>query len=220
MIELRNVAFGYTGKPLFEGINLELRKGEIALIRGRSGCGKTSLLRLLIRFLLPTRGCLYLEQRPYREFRYEELRTRVVYIHQSPVMEDNLSVIENLVLPFSYGIHKDKDEPETEEIQRLCAAFHLGPEVLGREAGSLSGGEKQRIALIRAHLFRPEFILLDEPLANLDKESTAAISAWIAQQTISSTSLVIASHQPVHGLPNEKVRILEMEGGRLHERRD
>jgi len=119
-----------------------------------------------------------------------------------------------------YGIHKDKDEPETEEIQRLCAAFHLGPEVLAREAGSLSGGEKQRTALIRAHLFRPEFMLLDEPLANLDKESTAAISAWIAQQTISSTSLVIASHQPVHGLPNEKVRILEMGGGRLHERRD
>jgi ABC-type multidrug transport system ATPase subunit len=220
MIELRDVALSYGDRPLFEGVHLELRHGEIALIRGRSGCGKTSLLRLLSRFLPPTRGGLTLDQRPYREFRYEELRTRIVYIHQSPVMEDNLSVLKNLLLPFSYHIHRDKEEPAAEEIQRLCAAFHLGPELIGREAGNLSVGEKQRVALIRAHLLRPEFMLLDEPLANLDEESADAIVAWIAQQTLARTGLVIASHQPVHGLPDERVRILEMSGGGLHERCD
>ncbi len=219
MIELRDVALSYADRTLFEGVTLTLRHGEIALIRGRSGCGKTSLLRLITRFLLPTRGSLHLEQRPYEEFRYEELRTRVVYIHQSPVMEDNLSVLENLFLPFSYGIHKKKKRPEDEEIHRLCATFHLGPEALNREAGSLSVGERQRFALIRAHLLRPEFMLLDEPLANLDEESAGAIGAWIARQTLASTGLVVASHQPVEGLPSEKVRVLEIAGGRLHERR-
>ena len=220
MIELRDVALSYGERHLFEGVNLELRHGEIALIRGRSGCGKTSLLRLLSRFLLPTRGTLYLEQRPYGEFRYEELRTRVVYIHQSPVMEETLSVLENLLFPFSYGIHKQRKRPEEKEIRHLCADFHLGPEVLSRKAGSLSVGEKQRVALIRSHLLRPEFMLLDEPLANLDEESAAAIGAWIARQTLASTGLVIASHQPVNGLPNGKVRIFDMSGGRLRERRD
>ena len=220
MIELRDVALSYADRTLFQGVTLTLRHGEIALIRGRSGCGKTSLLRLISRFLLPTRGSLHLEQRPYEEFRYEELRTRVVYIHQSPVMEDKLSVLENLLLPFSYGVHKKKKRPEDEEIQRLCATFHLGPEALNREAGSLSVGERQRFALIRAHLVRPEFMLLDEPLANLDEESAAAIGSWIARQTLASTGLVVASHQPVGGLPSEKVRVLEMAGGRLHERRD
>lgn len=220
MIELRDIAFCYADRPLFEGVNLTLRHGEIALIRGRSGCGKTSLLRLLSMFLLPTRGSLHLQQRPYREFRHEELRTRVVYIHQSPVMEDELSVLDNLLLPFSYSIHKNKKGPEAEEIQRLCAAFYLGPEVLRREAASLSGGEKQRVSLIRAHLLQPEFMLLDEPLANLDEESAGAIRDWIARKTLDSTGLIIASHQALEGLPRQKVRVLEMAEGRLHERRD
>jgi len=220
MIELRDVALSFGDRPLFEGVNLTLKHGEIALIRGRSGCGKTSLLRLLSRFLLPTHGNLSLDHRPYGEFRYEELRTRVVYIHQSPVMEEALPVFHNILLPFSYGVHKTRKTPEKEEIRRLCADFHLRAEVLSREAGSLSVGEKQRVALIRAHLLRPEFMLLDEPLANLDGESAAAIAAWIARQTLANTGLIVASHQPVEGLPNEKVRTLEMAGGRLCERCD
>ena len=219
MIELRDIALAYVGKPLFEGVNLALRPGEIALIRGRSGCGKTSLLRLLSRFLLPTRGSLHLEQRPYEAFPYEELRSRIVYVHQSPVMEEKLSVLDNLLLPFSYGVHKHKKRPEGEEIRTLCDAFQLGPEALARQAGSLSVGEKQRFALIRAHLLRPEFMLLDEPLANLDHGSAGAIGAWIARQTLASTGLVIASHQPVEGLPDGKVRVLQMAEGSLSERR-
>ena len=220
MIGLTDVALSYGDRPLFEGVNLTLKHGEIALIRGRSGCGKTSLLRLLSRFLLPTRGSLTLDRRPYREFRYEELRSRVVYIHQSPVMEEALPVLENILLPFSYGVHKTRKRPEEEEIRLLCADFHLRPEVLDRETGSLSVGEKQRVALIRAHLLRPEFMLLDEPLANLDEESAAAIGAWIARQTLASTGLVVASHQQVEGLPIEKVRVLEMAEGGLRERGD
>jgi ABC-type multidrug transport system ATPase subunit len=220
MIGLTDIALSYAQNPLFEGVNLTFGQGEIALIRGRSGCGKTSFLRLLSRFLLPTRGSLTLDQRPYREFRYEDLRTRVVYIHQSPVMEETLPVLENILLPFSYGVHKTKTRPEEEEIRRLFADFHLRPELLSREAGSLSVGEKQRVALIRAHLVRPEFMLLDEPLANLDEESAAAIGDWIARQTLASTGLVLASHQPLEGLPTGKVRTLEMAEGRLRERRD
>jgi ABC-type multidrug transport system ATPase subunit len=220
MIGLTDVALSFGDRPLFEGVNLTLKHGEIALIRGRSGCGKTSLLRLLSRFLLPTHGNLTLDQRPYREFRYEELRTRVVYIHQSPVMEEAVPVLENILLPLSYDVNKTRKTPKEEEIRRLCADFHLRPEVLSREAGSLSVGEKQRVALIRAHLLQPEFMLLDEPLANLDEESAAAIGAWIAQQTLANTGLIVASHQPVEGLPDEKVRTLDMAEGRLCERRD
>ena len=220
MIELRDVALSYAESPLFKGVNLTLKRGEISLIRGRSGCGKTSLLRLLSRFLLPTHGSLTLDERPYGEFRYEHLRTRIVYIHQSPVMEETLPVLENILLPFSNGVHRERKRPEEEEIRRLCTDFHLRPGLLDREAGILSVGERQRVALIRAHLVRPEFMLLDEPLANLDEESAAAIGEWIARQTLASTGLIVASHQPVEGLPNEKVRILEMTEGRLRERRD
>jgi len=220
MIELRDVSFGYTETALCEGIDLKLQRGEIALIRGRSGCGKTSLLRLLSRFLLPSRGDLLLDARPYSEFHYEELRTRVIYIHQTPVMEDRIPVLMNLLLPFTFGIHKKKERPKEDELEGLCASFHLPPEVLHREAATLSVGERQRVAIIRAHLLQPEFMLLDEPLANLDDESAGAIREWIAHQSHANLGLVMASHQPVAGLPRESVRILEMGGRRLRERRD
>ena len=220
MIELRDVSFGYTDTALCEGIDLTLRRGEIALIRGRSGCGKTSLLRLLSHFHLPSRGTLSLDGRPYGEFRYEELRAQVVYIHQSPVMEDRLPVLENLLLPFSFGIQKNRKRPGEEELEGLCAAFHLPPGVLRKEAATLSVGEKQRAAIIRAHLLQPEFMLLDEPLANLDDESAGAIREWIAHQSLANLGLVMASHQPVADLPEGSVRILEITGGELHEHRD
>ena len=220
MIELRDVALSYTGNPVFEGVDLTLKRGEIALIRGSSGCGKTSLLRLLSRFLLPTHGSLTLDKRPYGEIRYQDLRTRIVYIHQTPVIEEALTVRENILLPFSFKIHKTRMKPEEEEIRHLCADFHLRPELLEREAGSLSVGEKQRVGLIRAHLLQPEFMLLDEPLANLDEESAGAIGAWFARKTLANAGLVVASHQPVEGLPSGKVRILEMAEGGLLERRD
>jgi UDP-glucose/iron transport system ATP-binding protein len=219
MIELQDIAFGYSGKTLFEGLNLALRRGEIAVIRGRSGCGKTSLLKLLSRFHLPTRGSLSLHGRPYNDLRYEELRTRVVYIHQSPVMEGSLSVLENLMLPFSYGIHKGKKRPEEVEIRRLCSDFRLPPELLPREAASLSVGEKQRVAILRAHLLRPEFMLLDEPLANLDDGSAGAIRAWFAGQRLASVGLILASHQAVAELLEGSVRVLEIAEGGLHEHR-
>jgi putative ABC transport system ATP-binding protein len=220
MIELRDVALSYAGSPVFEGVDLTLKQGEIVLLRGRSGCGKTSLLRLLSRFLLPTHGSLTLHERPYGEFSYQELRTKIVYIHQTPVIEEALTVLENILLPFSFRVLNMRTKPEEEEIGHLCADFHLRPELLDREAGSLSVGEKQRVALIRAHLLRPEFMLLDEPLANLDEESAAAIGAWFTRKTLANTGLVVASHQPVEGLPSGKVRILEMAEGRLRERRD
>ena len=220
MIELRDISFGYTDTALCQGIDLTLRRGEIALIRGRSGCGKTSLLRLLNRFHLPNRGNLLLDGRPYGELPYEELRTRVVYIHQSPVMEHGLPVLENLLLPFSFGIHKDKTRPDEEELRRLCTGFHLPPGALHREAAQLSVGEKQRVAIIRAHLLQPEFMLLDEPLANLDDESAGAIRKWIAHQSLANLGLVMASHQQVADLPEGSVRILEITGGKLLEHRD
>ncbi len=217
MIELRDVALSFADRPLFQEVNLELRPGEIVLIRGKSGSGKTSLLRLLSGFHPPDRGTLTLDRRPYSEFRYENLRSRIVYLHQSPVMEETLSVLENLMVPFGFRIHKSKKKPEREELLRLCAALHLAPGVLEQKAGSLSGGERQRAAFIRAHLLQPDFMLLDEPLANLDEESATAIGAWLSQKTLDSTGLVIASHQPVGNPPEQKLRVLEMAEGRLRE---
>ncbi len=220
MIELKDIALSFPDRPLFREVNFTLRQGEIALIRGRSGCGKTSLLRLLSGFLPPDRGSLTLDQRPFKEIRYQVLRSRIIYLHQAPVMEEDLSLLENLLLPFHYGVHGKRNKPEQEEFRRSCTALHLDPSLLDRQAGTLSGGERQRAALIRAHLLKPKFMLLDEPLAHLDEASADAIRAWLAQEALDGTGLVVASHQPVGGPLDGKTRFFEMQAGGLREWRD
>ncbi|MEW6440966.1 MAG: ABC transporter ATP-binding protein [bacterium] len=219
MIELRDVSFGYPDRLLFGGVNLSISRGEIILLKGRSGSGKTTLLRLLSLFLLPTGGVLTLDGRPYGSLRYSELRSRIVYLHQAPVIEQGKSLLENLLMPFSLAVHKGKKAPEEERIRSLLSEFRLNAELLRREAQGLSAGELQRAAIIRATLLRPEFLLLDEPVANLDPESAQAIRDWISRSSLENTGLVIVSHQPLEGISNGRDRHLELAEGKIHERR-
>ncbi len=171
MIELKNVSCRFPGRVLFESVNLSIRRGEIVLLRGRSGCGKTTFLRILSAFLDPASGLLELDGKPYRAYRYAELRSKVVYLHQTPVLEPGKSVRENLLAPFSLGVHKGKSPPDEEKILSFLSAFHLDGGLLSRDARDLSVGEQQRAAIVRACLLQPDYLLLDEPIANLDPES-------------------------------------------------
>ena len=216
-IELKDVAFGYGDRTLFQGVNLTVRAGEIVLVRGRSGCGKTSFLYLLNRFRPPLRGGICLEERPYEEYRYAELRRRVVYLHQTPVMMAGRSVRENLLLPFSFHRTRLESPPEDRALAGLLSELHLTGNVLDQDAVSLSVGEQQRVAILRAFLIRPDFLLLDEPLANLDPESAQVIKHWITGQSRENTGLVVVSHQPLPDLPDGAARVLEISGGSVVE---
>ena len=217
MIELKGVSFGYGDRSLFQGVDLALNPGDIVLLRGKSGCGKTSFLYLLNRFRLPLAGGMFLDGRPYDQCRYEELRSRVVYLHQAPVMMSGLSVLDNLFVSFSFSRNQGCRVPGKEALEPMLTEFHLEPKILDRVADSLSAGEQQRVAILRACLLRPDFLLMDEPLANLDRESAGAIQDWIAHQSRQETGLVVVSHQPLENLPQGAVRLLEITEGRINE---
>jgi len=219
MIELRSVSFGYGDSLLFEGVTLTIGSGEILVLKGRSGCGKTSFLHVLNRFHTPSEGEILLDGRTYSCLRYEELRTRVIYLHQAPVMTEGLSVLDTLRIPFSFAVHREKPVPGVKDLEPMLAGFHLDSRILKQDAGELSVGEQQRVAILRAWLLRPDFLLMDEPLANLDGESAHAIQDWIAQQSREKIGLVVASHQPMASLQQGDVRFFEMKGGRLSEQR-
>jgi putative ABC transport system ATP-binding protein len=219
VIELRDVSFGYGDRFLFQGVNLTVRKGEIVLIRGKSGCGKTSFLCLLNRFRDPMRGEILLDGRPYGEVRYPELRRKVIYLHQAPVMMPGLSVRENLRLPFSFRQNQNQAAPDAGTLAALLTDLHLTAQTLERDAESLSLGEQQRMAVLRASLVRPDFLLLDEPLANLDPESAQVIQHWIAGRSREDVGLVVVSHQPLSDLPAGAARALEIRGGAVVEHR-
>ena len=217
MIELIDLSFGYEETPIFSGINLTVDRGEIICLKGKSGCGKTTLLHLLNGFCRPFQGEIRLDGQAYSVLPYEHLRSAVVYLHQTPIMPNGISVLENLLAPFDFRVHKGKARPTEEELTLMLASFHLPPGILTRDAGSLSVGEQQRVAILRACVLKPAFLLLDEPLANLDGESALAIQEWIVTQSRQETGLVIASHQPLPGLSPDESRVLVIRERQLHE---
>lgn len=218
MIELKDVSCRFPGRVLFEDVNLSIRRGEIVLLRGRSGCGKTTFLRILSAFLDPASGLLELDGKPYRAYRYPVLRSKIAYLHQTPVLESGKSVRENLLAPFSLAVHRTKTPPDEEKVLSLLASFRLDRGLLSRDARELSVGEQQRTAILRACLLEPDYLLLDEPIANLDPESARAIRTWLSGAGLDRTGLVISSHQEMEDLPASRVRTFEFSEGRILER--
>lgn len=159
-----------TGQYLFRDISARVEAGRRIAILGASGQGKSTLMRLLARLDLPDEGSITLHGTPPQGWKPNEWRKRVCYVAQQPVMlpgtvEYNLRAVSEL-----HGEPFDRDSAE-----RCMAAVGLGTIDWRKPAAELSGGEKQRTALVRSLLLAPEVLLLDEVTASLDPASKRAV---------------------------------------------
>src|SRR5690348_1282014 len=169
---LRAVEQERVGRRTLCGVDLDLPAREVVALVGPSGAGKTSLLRLLNRLDDPTRGFVEFRGAPITSVPVRELRRRVAFVFQAPVMfpgtvEANLDTARGLC-----GDHP----PPTTAIDALAFAG-LDESFLDREADRLSGGEKQRVSIARALMTAPEVLLLDEPSSALDPEVAEQLMA-------------------------------------------
>jgi tungstate transport system ATP-binding protein len=177
-IEVKGLYKGYGEAEILKDINLSVEPGEVLALIGPTGSGKTTLLRLIGLLEKPTTGVIIvdgLEVTGLSEGERLKARRRMAMVFQKPVMFKT-SVRENV----SYGL---KIRGESEIDKRVEAAIEAvglsGYEA--RDANTLSGGEMQRIALARALVMEPELLLLDEPTANLDPKTAAAIDALVSR---------------------------------------
>ena len=162
---LRGIEQERGGRRTLIDIDLDIPRHEVVAIVGPSGAGKTSLIRLLNRLDDPARGVITYNGEPITGVPVRELRRRVGFVFQAPVMFEG-TVRENLETAATLA-------PNGRPAPSVDAGLRLGgldDSFLNREAGQLSGGEKQRVSLARTLMTAPEVLLLDEPTSALDPE--------------------------------------------------
>lgn len=175
IIRIRDVSFAFEGgKTLFSGLSEEITAGSFTLVRGPSGAGKSTLLRILCRLEEPADGTLYFLGEPYDAWPAMQLRKKVLYLQQTPVVISG-DVRTNLLLPFAFEANHDLARPSDDTLRLGLDDLMMSDVELTRQAQALSVGQRQRLCLLRAMLLDPEVLLLDEPTSALDTESSRVV---------------------------------------------
>lgn len=211
--EFDRVSFAWPDKPpVLREASFAVPAGGFVLVNGPSGSGKSTMLRLMNRLEEPQAGTISFENTPLADFEPPILRRRVGYLQQMPVVPD-LSVREALLLPFTYAASRDLTPPDDGVLGGLLGRVHLGSVALGDRAASLSVGQKQRLCLIRATLTEPDVLLLDEPTASLDPESSRVVEDMAEELSREGTTVIMVNHGDY--LPRTvKPVVLRVENGR------
>ncbi|HMR09326.1 MAG TPA: ATP-binding cassette domain-containing protein [Polyangiaceae bacterium] len=186
-----SVTLGVPGRVLLRDFALRVGAGSVLGVVGPSGSGKTQLLRAIAGLRDVDAGSFSLDGQSRDAMHMPSWRRRVTYVGQRAIMLKG-SVRDNLERPLGYAAVAGKlDLPRTEaELSQL----RLDVALLTQEARSLSVGEQQRIALMRAASIAPDVLLLDEPTSALDAESVEAVETWLGAQIKAGRSAVIVSH--------------------------
>jgi ABC-type lipoprotein export system ATPase subunit len=201
---------------VIDNLSLELDKGEIIAITGRSGCGKTTLLNILTGITRPDNGEISFRDKKLKtssDFSMSKIRNRDIgQIFQTFRLLDDETVMSNVMMPA-------RIKGEAGSAVRNYAIEILGKagiaEYQNTKAGLLSGGQKQRVAIARAIVNRPSLILADEPDANLDAETSIEIFSLLEMLKREGKSIIIVTHKEY--MLQKADRTYKMEKGRLTE---
>ena len=192
-VEFRDVAFRHpSGPPVLDGFTLTIAAGEVVAILGRSGAGKSTILRLVNRMLVPTRGDVLVDGRDTREWDPIRLRRRIGYVLQDGGLFPHLSVADNVaVVPRLEGWPAGAADARASDLLDLVG---LPPaQFATRWPDELSGGQRQRVGVARALAADPPVLLMDEPFGALDPITRAELQQETArlQQRLRKTILLV-----------------------------
>jgi cell division transport system ATP-binding protein len=195
LIRLTNVGLKYAGGPdVLTDVTFHLRPGSFHFLHGESGAGKTSLLRLMFMSLHPSRGEIRMFSEDVTKVRPQiraEMRRRIGIVFQDFRLLEHLTVWENVALPLQVVGKKPSDYRE--DVTDLLQWVGLGDRMYANPS-ILSGGEKQRAAIARAVIGKPEVLLADEPTGNVDPQMARRLLRLFVELNRLGTSVVIATH--------------------------
>ena len=196
MIEFSNVGLRYgQGPEILKDLNFRIEPGSFHFLTGPSGSGKTSLLKLLLLSLRPTRGSVTLFGKDTSSLDQDallQMRRHIGIVFQEFRLLDHLTTFENVALPL-----RVLGEPESmyrANVTELLQWVGLG-ERLEAHPAVLSGGEKQRAAIARAVIGRPDILLADEPTGNVDPDLSLRLVRLFAELNKMGTTIILATHE-------------------------
>jgi ATP-binding cassette subfamily B protein/subfamily B ATP-binding cassette protein MsbA len=216
LVRLEKVTFGYeTGRPVLRDISLQGHPGETMALVGPTGAGKSTLMSLILRLFDPWKGRVSINYVDVREVKLSSLRANVSIVLQEPFLLP-LSVEENIAYGLPKASHDEVVAAATmanshEFIMRLPEGYDT---VIGERGTTLSGGEKQRLAIARAFLKKAPILILDEPTSALDAEAEAQLLEALERLIMGRTTFIIA-----HRLSTIRYadRIVVLDRGRIIE---
>ncbi|UJF16310.1 ATP-binding cassette domain-containing protein [Jeotgalibaca sp. MA1X17-3] len=176
ILELKNITYSIKGKDILKNISLSIKKGSFLTISGPSGSGKSTLLKIIASMASPTSGTISYKDKLIDDYQMTDYRKEVSYSFQNASLFGE-TVKENLAFPFEIR----GEEFNQQHVMEALKMVQLPESYLDKKVTTLSGGEKQRIALIRNIIFLPEILLLDEVTSALDTENRRIIGQAIRQ---------------------------------------
>lgn len=199
MIHLKNIRKTYYGKDVetkvLKGIDLEIEKGEFVCIFGTSGCGKSTLLNILGLLDQATEGVYELEGTDVMKLGKNEgaaiRNQKIGFVFQAYHLIPEINVLENIVVPLGYaGVPKKEREQAARKLLNEFGMDHLEKKYISQ----MSGGEQQRVSIMRAIVNNPSLLLADEPTGNLDKENTRKIMEILRKLSQEGMTIVMVTH--------------------------
>ncbi|OQX87185.1 ABC transporter ATP-binding protein [candidate division KSB1 bacterium 4484_87] len=217
MVEVKNIYKSFGSKEILSGVNLTLKDGEILSIIGKSGTGKSVLLKLIIGLISPDSGQIVVDGVDVTEFSEgefnEKIRTKMSMVFQEGALWDSMTVAENIELALKIRKHL----PEEERKQIISESLRLVglDDVENKFPDELSGGMMKRAAIARAIAIRPKYLFYDEPTTGLDPVLSNIINGLILSLTkkLNTTALII-SHD-IDGVARISDRVAMLHEGKI-----
>jgi ABC-type multidrug transport system fused ATPase/permease subunit len=213
-LDLCGVSFAYDERTILQQIDLRLESGKITAVVGPNGSGKSTIIHLLLGFYRPTNGALCAGGIPYDELDVAALRSHFGVVVQDPILFAG-SVKNNIL----YGLQDVSNERllEAARMATVDEFVQLLPEGYATQVGEqgikLSGGQRQRLAIARALVRKPHFLILDEPTNHLDVDAIRRIAESIRQLDHAPAILLVSHDEAVIRMADE---VLQLTDGRLH----
>ncbi len=218
MIEIKDLHKSFNNKQVLNGVNLEIKTGETIVIIGRSGCGKSVLIKHIVGLLTPDSGTVKVENQIVNELNEKELyglRKKFGFLFQGAALFDSMTVEENISLPLVESDNVMTKNEITDAVKEKLELVEMpGSENL--KPAELSGGMKKRVGLARALITNPDYILYDEPTTGLDPIMSDSIDNLIKDLTnkLNVTSIVVT--HDMYSVKNVADKVAMMHNGVIY----